>query len=107
MNGCSYKFTLQRLESAGKLKEAEKLYIMVNEPDLAINMYKKNRHYDQMIRKFSIILCVFVRFDDWHVCYDVMRVWVCAHSVHACVCACVYLHACSYEACMLAGCLFC
>ena len=40
----------QRLEAAGKLKEAEKLYIMVSEPDLAINMYKKNRHYDQMIR---------------------------------------------------------
>jgi intraflagellar transport protein 172 len=32
------------------MQEAEKLYIMVNEPDLAINMYKKNRHYDQMIR---------------------------------------------------------
>ena len=32
------------------MQEAEKLYIMVIEPDLAINMYKKNRHYDQMIR---------------------------------------------------------
>jgi len=90
------------------LKEAEKLYIMVNEPDLAINMYKKNRHYDQMIRKFCIILCVFVRFDD-QTCqhHDVMRVWVCAHRVHACVCARVYIYACSHEACMLAGCLFC
>ena len=40
----------QRLEASGKLKDAEKLYIMVNEPDYAINMYKKHRHYDQMIR---------------------------------------------------------
>ena len=40
----------QRLEQAGRLKEAEKLYLMVKEPDLAINMYKKNRHYDQMVR---------------------------------------------------------
>ena len=32
-----------RLESTGKFKEAERLYVMVNEPDLAINMYKKNR----------------------------------------------------------------
>ena len=35
-----------RLESSGKLKEAERLYVMVHEPDLAINMYKKNRRYD-------------------------------------------------------------
>ena len=39
-----------RLESSGKLKEAERLYVMVHEPDLAINMYKKNRRYDDMIR---------------------------------------------------------
>jgi len=43
----------QRMESAGRLKEAENLYLMVNEPDLAINMYKKNRHYDNMIRLVS------------------------------------------------------
>ena len=48
--GTLYVNQAQRLEAAGKLKEAEKLYMMVNEPDLAINMYKKNRHYDQMIR---------------------------------------------------------
>ena len=43
----------QRLEAEGKLKEAEKLYVMVNEKDgvdLAINMYKKNKHFEQMIR---------------------------------------------------------
>ena len=48
--GTLYVNQARRLEAAGKLKEAEKLYIMVNEPDEAINMYKKNRHYDQMIR---------------------------------------------------------
>lgn len=40
----------QLLESQGKFKEAERLYLTVKEPDLAINMYKKNRQYDQMIR---------------------------------------------------------
>jgi intraflagellar transport protein 172 len=40
----------QRLEAQGKLKEAEKLYVTVNEPDLAINMYKKQRKYDAMVR---------------------------------------------------------
>jgi len=39
-----------RLESSGKFKEAERLYVMVHEPDLAINMYKKNRRYEDMIR---------------------------------------------------------
>lgn len=36
-----YIMQAQRAESAQKLKEAEKLYLMVKEPDLAINMYKK------------------------------------------------------------------
>jgi intraflagellar transport protein 172 len=40
----------QRMEAQGKLKEAEQLYIKVNEPDLAINMYKKQRKYDAMVR---------------------------------------------------------
>jgi len=39
-----------RLEQAGKFKEAERLYVMVHEPDLAINMHKKSRRYDDMIR---------------------------------------------------------
>ena len=39
-----------RLEQTGKFKEAERLYVMVHEPDLAINMHKKNRRYDDMIR---------------------------------------------------------
>jgi intraflagellar transport protein 172 len=39
-----------KLESAGKLLEAEKLYLLVREPDLAINMYKKARKYKDMVR---------------------------------------------------------
>jgi len=40
----------QRLETQHRFKDAEKLYLLVKEPDLAINMYKKNRQYDQMVR---------------------------------------------------------
>lgn len=38
------------LEQKGKLKDAEKLFVKINEPDLAINMYKKALRYDDMIR---------------------------------------------------------
>lgn len=31
-------------------KDAEKMYLSANEPDLAINMYKKAKQYDNMIR---------------------------------------------------------
>ncbi|XP_019769911.2 intraflagellar transport protein 172 homolog [Dendroctonus ponderosae] len=37
-------------EEAGKLREAEKLYLSVNSPDLAIAMYKRMEQYDNMIR---------------------------------------------------------
>ena len=40
----------QELEDMGRFKEAEKLYISVNEPDLAIAMYKKQRQYENMMR---------------------------------------------------------
>nr|XP_020664000.1 intraflagellar transport protein 172 homolog [Pogona vitticeps] len=40
----------QEMERQGKYKEAERLYITVDEPDLAITMYKKCRMYDEMIR---------------------------------------------------------
>ncbi|XP_069461553.1 intraflagellar transport protein 172 homolog isoform X2 [Ambystoma mexicanum] len=40
----------QELEKKGKLKEAERLYITVDEPDLAITMFKKHKMYDDMIR---------------------------------------------------------
>ena len=40
----------QELEAQGRFKEAEKLYISVQEPDLAISMFKKQRQYDNMMR---------------------------------------------------------
>lgn len=40
----------QTLESQGKYREAEKLYVAVDEPDLAITMYKKLKMYSDMIR---------------------------------------------------------
>ncbi|KFO82193.1 Intraflagellar transport protein 172, partial [Cuculus canorus] len=39
----------QEMEKEGKYKEAERLYITVNEPDLAITMYKKCKMYDEMV----------------------------------------------------------
>ncbi|RLV86206.1 hypothetical protein DV515_00015928 [Chloebia gouldiae] len=39
----------QEMERQGKYKEAERLYITVNEPDLAITMYKKYKMYDEMV----------------------------------------------------------
>ncbi|KAM7445695.1 hypothetical protein ABFA07_005947 [Porites harrisoni] len=44
----------QELEAQGKYKEAERLYCTVEEPDLAINMYKKLRQFDNMIRLVAI-----------------------------------------------------
>ncbi|KAJ8355794.1 hypothetical protein SKAU_G00185880 [Synaphobranchus kaupii] len=40
----------QELEKEGKFKEAERLYATVEEADLAITMYKKNKMYNDMIR---------------------------------------------------------
>jgi intraflagellar transport protein 172 len=48
--GLLYITQAQRLESQGKFREAEKLYLTVSEKDLAINMYKKHRLFDDMIR---------------------------------------------------------
>ncbi len=45
-----YVAQAQQLEAQGRFKEAEKLYISVKEPDLAISMYKKQRQYDHMTR---------------------------------------------------------
>mmetsp|Transcript_11730 Transcript_11730/g.22317 ORF Transcript_11730/g.22317 Transcript_11730/m.22317 type:complete len:1744 (-) Transcript_11730:31-5262(-) len=45
-----YVTQAKKMESQGKFKDAERLYLTVSEPDLAISMYKKNRHYDDMIR---------------------------------------------------------
>ncbi|XP_024531630.1 intraflagellar transport protein 172 [Selaginella moellendorffii] len=38
-----------RLEAAGELKEAENLYVHASEYDMAINMYKKARLFDDML----------------------------------------------------------
>lgn len=40
----------KELEAKGLFKDAERLYIAITEPDLAITMYKNHRQYDQMIR---------------------------------------------------------
>ena len=37
-------------EVQGQFKDAEKLYLAINEPDLAITMYRNFKQYDQMIR---------------------------------------------------------
>lgn len=41
----------------GKLAEAEKLYLIIQQPDLAISMYKNNRQYDQ-VKKIRTLLPV-------------------------------------------------
>jgi len=48
--GLLYVTQAKLMESQGKFKDAERLYLTVDEPDLAISMYKKNRQYDDMIR---------------------------------------------------------
>ena len=45
-----YTQQAQVLESKGKFKDAERLLLTIDEPDLAITMYKKARKYDGMIR---------------------------------------------------------
>jgi len=42
-----------KMEMSGKLKEAEKLYLTVGEVDHAINLYRKARQYEDMIRLVS------------------------------------------------------
>ena len=48
-----YTKQAQKLEEKGNLKDAEKLYITVDQPDDAIQMYKKASSYDNMIRLIS------------------------------------------------------
>ena len=40
----------RKFEAEQSYKDAEKMYLSANEPDLAINMYKKAKQYDNMIR---------------------------------------------------------
>jgi intraflagellar transport protein 172 len=46
----TYVAQAKQLESDGKLKEAEGLYVTVNQPDLAISMYRRHRQFDAMVR---------------------------------------------------------
>jgi len=49
----------QKFEAEGDYKAAEKMYLAAGEPDLAINMYKKAKMFDHMIRlvmKFRVDL---------------------------------------------------
>lgn len=39
-----------KLEEEKKLRDAEKVFLTINEPDLAISMYKRLEQYDSMIR---------------------------------------------------------
>jgi len=48
--GRLYIAQAQKLEAQGRFREAEKLYLTVKERDLAINMYKKHRRFDDMVR---------------------------------------------------------
>ncbi|KAK2092284.1 hypothetical protein P7K49_028812 [Saguinus oedipus] len=45
-----YVTQAQEMEKQGKYREAERLYVTVEEPYLAITMYKKHKLYDDMIR---------------------------------------------------------
>ena len=38
-----YVSQAQQLEGAGRLKEAERMYVIVGQPDLAISMYRKHK----------------------------------------------------------------
>ena len=49
-----YLARAQELEEAGKLREAEKLFVLIKEPDQAISMYKKAKQYDSMTRLMAV-----------------------------------------------------
>lgn len=44
----------KELDKSGKHREAEKLYLLVNEPDLAINMYRRAKQHEAVIRLTAI-----------------------------------------------------
>ena len=56
----------QTLEQLSKLKEAEKLYIAVEQPDMAIAMYKTHRKYDQVF-----IFHIFLIYKK--VCFNLLK----------------------------------
>lgn len=44
----------EQLEEVGKYRDAEKLYLSVDAPDMAIAMYKRVDQYDNMVINFSL-----------------------------------------------------
>lgn len=54
----------KKLEDAGRIKEAEKLYLTLDKADLAINMYKNFQRYDEVSLRseyWSLIFFDFVK----------------------------------------------
>ena len=45
-----YSGRAKQLEEDGKLKEAERIYLVMEEPDLAISMYKRAKRYEPMVK---------------------------------------------------------
>ena len=45
-----YNSRAKQLEEEGKLKEAERLYLIMEEPDMAISMYKRAKRYEPMVK---------------------------------------------------------
>ena len=43
-----YVAEAEKLESQGKLKQAEKLFVLIDQPDLAINMYNNHKQFNQV-----------------------------------------------------------
>jgi intraflagellar transport protein 172 len=58
-----YTSHAKSLEEQGKLREAEKLYLYISEPDMAISMYKKHHQYDQ-VRRVKMI-CKLLYCHHW------------------------------------------
>jgi len=61
------------LEEQGKLRDAEKLYVYVSEPDMAISMYKKHHQYDQ-VRKMKLYIILNEKFNHDQIKWPFM--WV-------------------------------
>lgn len=44
-----YTEAAEKLEAEGKLKDAERVFLLIGKPDLAIAMYKRTERYDSMV----------------------------------------------------------
>jgi len=45
-----YVAEARKFEEEGDYRNAERMYLQANEPDLAINIYRKAKQFDHMIR---------------------------------------------------------